>query len=256
MWKSVLLLSLVFLVGCASYFKRKECEAKNWYAYGQELAMKGIRPSGDDFVQECRKAEAEFSESQLDVGFKSGMEQYCKPETALLKGKSGENINLDFCASSMTRILTQKHQEGVKIFCLPENAFSFGGSGKVYNGICPEPMEKAFKKEYLRGRKKYLEQSIVSNQQLVNDLSYQISNKSVELSNTSARMAYLRPPQNVQKLVGNSVVTETVDPDQWQRSSLQSDINRIQQEIRTLQAQQEKARTQIQQHRQELGTME
>lgn len=256
MLRGILLISLLFVMGCASYFKRKECEEKNWFAYGQELAMKGVRPSGDNFVVECRKAEAEFSESQLDLGFKSGMDQYCKPETALMKGKQGETMNLDLCSSSVNKMLVQKNQEGIKIFCQPDNAFSFGGTGKAYNGICPAEMEKAFKKEYLRGRKKFLEQAIISNQQIADDMNYRLANKSVELSSTSARMSYLRPARTIQKVVDGRLVEQTEDPDQWQRSSLQSDIRRIEGEIRDMQSQQQNARNLIQQYRTELATME
>jgi hypothetical protein len=254
--KIALILMAISFVGCASYFKKKTCESTNWYTYGQDLAMKGMRPGDDTFVQECKKVGADIAESQLDVGFKSGMTSYCKPETAFQKGKSAESFNPDLCDPSKEKSLMKSHADGVIAYCQKDNGYSVGSSGKVYGGICPPNLEKEFKKEYSRGRKKYLEQAIISQQQTIEDLNSKITNKSVELSMASVRLGSLRQPRQVQRLVGNQVVTETEDPDLSLRNSYRYDVDRLQQELHQLQDQQSTARTQANQYRQELGTIE
>ena len=242
--------------GCASYLKRKSCESTNWFTYGQDLAMKGVRPGDDTFVQECKKVDADISESQLDIGFKSGMATYCKPETAFQKGKVAESFNPELCDPSKEKSLMKSHADGVIAYCQKDNGYGVGASGKVYGGICPANLEKDFKKEYLRGRKKYLETAIASEQQNIESLNYQISNKSVELSMASARLASLRQARQVQRWNGSQYVTENDDPDQSIRASYNYDIDRINRELRLLQDQQTQSRSKLSQYRQEFGTME
>ena len=92
----LLAVSLLVLSSCSSYMIRKECEKLNWYQVGFDAAMRGDRISNDDSVSRCRKADAEMSESQLDVGFKAGMSKYCQPDTVFQTGKNGDLFNTDF----------------------------------------------------------------------------------------------------------------------------------------------------------------
>ena len=86
---SLLILLGLNLVACASYMTRKSCEATNWFDYGKKVALDGRRLSGDDFIQQCYKAEGEVAESDLDKGFKTGMAMYCQPDTAYQTGRGG-----------------------------------------------------------------------------------------------------------------------------------------------------------------------
>ena len=95
----------LFFLGCTSYFVRKECEKMNWYQTGFDIALRGDRISNDDKVSQCRKVEAEISESQLDTGFKAGMNRYCMPDTVYQTGKSGELFNTEFCDTSNISLL-------------------------------------------------------------------------------------------------------------------------------------------------------
>ena len=67
--KNFFLIGVLFFSSCANYFMRQQCEKYNWYQLGYDAAMRGERISNDEKVNACRKAEAEISESQLDVGF-------------------------------------------------------------------------------------------------------------------------------------------------------------------------------------------
>lgn len=252
--------SLFVFAGCASYFKRQECQAKNWYQYGFDLAMKGQRISNDNFVAECRKAEAEFSEADLDRGFKAGMSNYCKPEIVFQTGKNGENLNLDLCDPGQGRFLKSRHTDGVKAFCDPKNAFQVGASGRTYNKICPADLEKNFLPEYSRGRKKYLTAMVQETQGKVSDLDRRVNERDREARNLQTQLALIPPPQTVI----NRTVTpagmvekkETSDPYQERRDRVTSDLRRSENDVHELQTQQQALREELYKYSRELQTME
>lgn len=144
----------ILLSGCANFFIRQECEKQNWYQLGYDAALRGERISNDAQVSRCRKAEAEISESQLDVGFKAGMSRYCQPETAFQTGRQGDTLNSDFCDTNILNLLQRKHAEGNKAYC--SDGLTAGQSGKKYKNVCAAEFEKKFIPEYKKGRKKYI----------------------------------------------------------------------------------------------------
>lgn len=250
----------VNLMGCSSYFKRKECEAKNWYQYGFDLAMKGQRINNDDFVMECRKAEAEIQESQLDTGFKAGMSNYCKSEVVFQTGRSGEFLNLDLCDPGQSRSLRARHAEGVKGFCDARNAYQVGASGKVYNKICPPELEKAFVPEYQRGRKRYLQAMISETQGKTNDLERRTRESERETRNLQMQLAMIPPPQQVINRTvtpqGLTETTSTNDPYQDKRRRITDNIRLSENQSRELQTQRTSLQDELYEYQRELQTLE
>ena len=149
-------LAFLFLSSCSSYMIRKECEKLNWYQVGYDAAMRGDRISNDDQVSRCRKADAEMSESQLDVGFKAGMSKYCQPDTVFQTGKNGDLFNTDFCDSSQASLLRAKHDKGILAYCQASNGINAGTSGRKYKNVCSAEQESSFLPQYKQGRKRYL----------------------------------------------------------------------------------------------------
>lgn len=247
-------LLLLILTSCTSYFKRKECEQVNWYDYGYNVAMSGKRLSNDNFVIECKKVEAEMSESQLDLGFKAGMSTYCKPEIVLATGKKGEFFNAEFCDPGQAKLLQQKHQEGVLQFCESNNGYSFGASGKVYNQICPKNLETGFLTEYKKGRKKFLNQSILENEQRLSKLNQD----SQRIKDEKTRYEYeLRTVETVQLVKSNNAGTvQANDPIENKRRDLNTKINNLGYEINNIENQKNKAQEQIYQYKKEIITLE
>lgn len=244
--------SAVFTSGCASYFKRKECEKINWYEHGYNIAMQGSRPSRDQTVADCRKVEADISDSQLDRGFKEGMSNYCKPDVAFQTGKKGEPLNLDLCDNSQANNLTLRHKEGVKAFCAPDNGFPVGATGRKYNGICPQNMEKDFLKEFNRGRKKFLAGSISENESKIRDYDSKVLDAERRKSTTALRLATLPPARTV---VTNGV-SQTVDDYSGERSNLRSQLTQADQDVRHYRSEQEKLKNQIYDFQKELAALE
>ncbi len=156
-WLKILAMGLLLAnTGCASYFTRKTCESTNWFQYGEKVASEGRRLSGDGFINECRKVEANINEAQLDQGFKHGMANYCKVESVYDLGKRGEFFTQEMCDGENLRKLVERHKAGVNDYCQKSNGFTAGAKGKAYNRICPKEVEAAFLPEFNRGRKKYL----------------------------------------------------------------------------------------------------
>ncbi len=257
---AILCLSPLLTQGCASYFLRKECEAKNWYQHGFDLAMKGTRPSNDDYLSSCRKAEAKIGEQQLDVGFKAGMANYCKPEVAWQTGKNGDALNMDLCDQGMARILKAKHLEGLRQYCTPESGFAVGTSGRVYRKNCPPDLEKEFVKEYSRGRKKYLQVMVVEAQGKVSDYDRRISDRDRDIHNLTFQIATLPQPQQVvQRTIVNGQISESVstnDPYESRRRQLRYDLDSANNDIQSMRSQQTQAREKMYEYQRELATLD
>lgn len=161
--------AVLLLGGCASYFKRKECEKVNWFEHGQRVAMKGQRLNADPLLNECRKVEAKISESQVDLGFKSGMQKYCEPNYAYKVGRDGDLFSRDLCDGPQIRSLLSHHQRGITDYCQKENGFQAGASGKRYQNVCTPEQEKTFLPQYRKGRKKYVDAVITDKEALIRE---------------------------------------------------------------------------------------
>jgi len=176
-----LILASISICGCASYFKRKECEKLNWFDYGQSVAMRGDRLDADVKLNECRKVEADINEQQLDVGFKSGMQKYCDPANGYQMGRNGDPFVRDLCegAPNMRSILNQ-NQKGITEYCQASNGMQAGASGHKYRNVCTPEQEKGFLPPYRKGRKKYLAAVITDKEQLIREKDDRIRSLSVE----------------------------------------------------------------------------
>lgn len=179
LWLGVIALAM-FVAGC-QWGLKKQCKETNWFDHGFQVAMRGERLSGDQLYSQCKKEEFDVNESQADLGFKAGMERYCKPEVVLNTGKEGNYFNTDFCDPGQWNFLRGKHAEGVRIFCEKSNGYNVGSSGKVYNNICPKQQESAFLSEYRRGRKVWIAQAIVEKQERINNADAEMNQKNSEI---------------------------------------------------------------------------
>lgn len=227
----VLLPMAVALCSCASYFTRKDCESKNWFEYGYQIAMSGKRLNSDNYLNACRKVDAEIQEAQLDLGFKSGMSNYCKPDIVFASGKKGQFFNSDFCDPGQVKLLTAKHAEGVRSFCEPSSGFTFGASGGVYNQICPKENEDGFMKEYRKGRKKYLTASVSENQNRIQKINSDINSSSLRKANLEGELKVVEAVQLIRPTTANANQT---DPTEDKKRDLRGKINQSDAEIRRL----------------------
>lgn len=232
-----------FLFSCTSYFVRKECESMNWYQTGYDIALRGERISNDSKVNECRKVEAEISESQLDTGFKAGMSRYCMPDTVFQTGKSGELFNAEFCDSSNMSLLQKKHAEGNKAYC--SDGYTAGISGKKYKNVCSAELEKGFMPTYRTGRKKYLDGKIQVADAKKRELTLDLDKLTYEKRLLDSRRSLLpliasgQPDPYVSERSQLDSRLRSVESDisskNYQRSTLDKEISEYQAEALTLQ---------------------
>lgn len=183
MLRNLLLIQILLsLTGCASYFTRKSCESTNWFSYGEKVALEGRRLTGDAFISQCYKAEADVAESDLDRGFKSGLQQYCTPTVVFQNGKNGNFFNEEMCVGEGINSLRAQHRSGVLEYCDRANGYTAGAKGKAYNKICPIELEKSFLPEFNRGRRSYLSTVISQNNTQISELNTEVSKLQSELS--------------------------------------------------------------------------
>lgn len=152
----VLLAFLVLSLSSCAYFKRKSCESTNWFEHGKQVALRGLRLSGDDTVEQCRKVEADISDAQLDLGWKAGQAEFCTLAGAYHVGREGRAFNGEICNPSDLAKLIAENKKGIRGYCTPENAEELGREGKTYEKICPDELLKNFVLAYNKGRKTFL----------------------------------------------------------------------------------------------------
>lgn len=250
--KLILIVSAVApLVSCTTYMKRQECNRSNWFKQGERVAQEGSYLNGDNFILECRRVDAKIDETQLDLGFKSGREAYCRDESVYLLGKSGTFFNPEMCTN--TASLRRKHTQGVNEYCQTSNGYNAGIVGKPYNKICPANLEPGFLVEFNKGRKKYLSAEIEGIESRLLDLEKDISYQNAEVFRLKASLA-AAPPVEEQVLVNkydpvtnsSNIVVENQTNDQARgyRSQLESQISVAEGRIYTLQGQQQELREQ------------
>lgn len=227
--------SLIYLVffffnsGCASYFTRKSCESINWFEHGQSVALRGQWLNTDATLNSCRKAEADIGESELDRGFKSGVQIYCSNERAYLTGKSGDLFSRDICDGPQLQVLLSEHSRGLKDYCSPANSVSAGTSGKKYQNVCPLELEKGFLPGYQKGRKKYIQTVIENKSEEIRSLDGELMTRKNESSISKSKLFHLEAQKNfleAQKSTalanGNTSLANHVD---FQIRTVEGDLN-------------------------------
>lgn len=260
------LLILCFVtVGCSSYFKRKDCEKTNWFQHGHNVAMKGQRLNADDFVQQCEKVEAKIDYGTLDLGFKDGMGNYCKPQTVYNTGKKGEAFKEDLCDGSPIKKLLEQHKEGLKVFCQPQNAQMFGAQGGIYKDVCPKELEDNFLLNYRKGRIVFLQGLIDSKKAKMVSVKQINESKKRDKEMTSLNLSNMRGGAAVtskrsynpktKKYVKQTVVQEDIAT-QNRRRDLEMKLNSLDREIRSNEKELERLQTEILEHQQEINALQ
>jgi hypothetical protein len=197
------------LSGCSSYFKRKECEATNWFQYGESLAMQGRRTTGDQFIFDCKRAEANISEADLDRGFKKGMSTYCTPQQAFRVGKEGDLFSQELCDGPGIREMMANHSKGLQEYCAPTNGQRAGASGKKYQGVCPKDLEVDFLKEYSKGRRTFLTGLVQRHSNQLRELETEASSAEREKRQAELALSFLPEYKRRERVVTYDSVTRT-----------------------------------------------
>lgn len=259
----LLLLPVLFIatVSCSNYFTRKGCEKVNWFQHANDVAMRGQRLEEDERLKQCERAETDINSAELDRGFKLGMENYCKPDTAHAKGVAGDGFNYDFCDSNMTNKLRARHTEGIRKFCQPDFGYSFASKGGVYREQCPKDMEAAYLPKYRKGRQVFLRNKIASNEAAISGIDGEIRSDQNKATQITYLMASLPKTSVMSKTKKYDEITKTYkeetavteDPEvRRRREDLEYQLRQVNGEISEKQSQQRQLRDEVHTLRSEL----
>lgn len=259
--KFLLIFTFLITASCSNYFTRKGCEKVNWFQHAHDVAMRGQRLEEDNRLKQCEKAETDINSAELDRGFKLGMENYCKPDTAHTKGANGDSYNYDFCDSNMMNKLRARFSEGLKKFCSPDFAYSFASKGGVYKEQCPKDMEGAYLPKYRKGRQVFLRNKIASNEASISGIdteirtqqgrSLQLTHLISSLPRTTVVSRTKKYDEATKSYKEETAVTE--DPEvARKRQDLENQLRRVNSDIDERQTEQRKLRDEIHSMRSEL----
>jgi cell division protein FtsL len=250
----LLVFSPVFLTACSSCMLRQSCEKTNWFQYGEEVAMRGQRLSGDNFIVQCEKVEAEINHAALSQGFKKGMAKYCQPETVYQTGRKGEFFSPDMCDGENLTQLKKQHEKGVRDHCQKNNGYSVGASGKTYNNICPKELETDFMPEFNRGRKVYLISVTQQKEKEIGDIEHDIADLDLRRNNLLIQVQALPTNQQITrqrqydpatKRESEQLVIAENPETKARRDGLLQDIESINHQIREKQRRRDQLRQEI-----------
>ncbi|HEY9134788.1 MAG TPA: DUF2799 domain-containing protein [Pseudomonadales bacterium] len=119
------------------------------------------------------------------------------------------------------------HEQGLRIFCQPDNGFRIGTSGKSYGGICPADLESEFIHAYKVGKEIYLAK------RLVERMSDDLANKKRALQHLGESLA----AKEVQLISKQGNFTERaqllleIKEAHAEQGALEADIIRLEQDI-------------------------
>lgn len=251
--KSRYLFILVPLVSsCASELKKK-CESTNWFEHGKSIALAGKRLNSDNFVNNCLGEKVEVDEAQVDLGFKSGMGEYCSTSGATATGRKGDPFNAELCSPNLVNDLLMHHQKGVILYCNPTNAYQQGALGAQYKNVCPDNLEDAFLVQFKKGKRSYLTLEIEDKTQKLNRLEEDIE-ESIDKQNRLLNEYQQTNLINKIKATNNSN-PEVVKQEEYQLQSLQSQIDSENYNRERLRDEAETLRIEIKELRRELNSI-
>ena len=268
MWalRLLLVVSAISLASCASYFKRKECEQVNWFEHGKKVALSGSWLNSDPLLNECRKAEAEISETQVDLGFKNGVSVYCTPSRAEMIGKSGDLYSRDICEGPSINSLLAAFKKGQNDYCLKSNGYNAGVSGKKYQNVCSADQEKGFLPEYRKGRKSFLKTRVTDIAQEIETLGPKITSAQLNSANLNSRITYLEATRgmldsrrgnavNAQNFTEANLLASELSTLDGQLANQRSEYQVSQAQVSRLQGDREKLSKQLSEYKEELATL-
>lgn len=251
-----LFITVLLTASCTSYFKRQECEKTNWFDYGQRVAERGQWFESDSYLNECRKAEADISSSQLDLGFKAGREKYCSKENAFALGRKGRLFSKDMCEGPELKMLLSQHLVATLEYCKQDNAQEAGLSGLPYLNVCPENLEKKFLPPFRKGRVKFLEVSIAEKERQVSSHGQRARTLEGDRGSLDFRRRSLQMEKNRLESYRSMQLSNGTPSSQSQASLYDGQISQVDGQLNSLNQRSNDLERQIQSERAEAARLE
>lgn len=188
-----LLLTALFVAGCAGGMSKKECAVADWYAVGVEDGSKGYDLSRlGSHRKACAKAGVTPDADRYAQGRLVGLQSYCTFERGRAQGQRGAAMSTVCPAGPLEAQFTQGYNAGLPLFCTYDRGYAEGKRGASNRGVCPPgQLEAQFNEGFAAGRYAY-------------QAKQQIRGLQTELANVRAEIAKLR-----QELEAGVAVDET-----------------------------------------------
>jgi outer membrane murein-binding lipoprotein Lpp len=154
MMKLILIVAVLGLAGCST-FSKEQCEKMDWKSQGFASANKGDT----------------FGEGMAYYGHKCGEEHAVQVDSQRFK---------------------QGYEEGLKVFCIPENGYDAGNRGITYKGTCSQNSEDKFLSKYLTGNAAFMKRRVTELEGQVRSLESEVSTLKSELSSKESELSTLR----------------------------------------------------------------
>jgi len=244
---------MALLGSCASALK-KQCESTNWFEHGRAVALSGRRLNSDNLVGQCQKEDVEVNEAQVDLGFKSGMGQYCTAEGAKETGRKGDPFNPDLCNPSIVSALQKDHEKGVVLYCKPSNGYQQGALGSVYKNVCPKALEDSFMTQFRKGKKVYIMNMIEAKTSELRNIENQMEVSQRTESRLKKQLLVLMTAQRLSQSRNPS--PEQIQRDRDERDDVERQISQESYSRNSLQGQASTARSELAKLRIEYGSVD
>lgn len=119
------------------------------------------------------------------------------------------------------------HDEGVRVYCQPENGFELGQNGAEYSGVCPADLSIAFQQEYFEGSRFYPYYRNIGEREMI-------------ILNNTATMGSLHGGMG-----SASLRMDTPGISESERNQLRQSIDSMQSQIRLLELNNQRLETEI-----------
>lgn len=195
----ILFTAFLILGGCGSWQLKEHCEKTNWFEYSRDVALNGRYLEEDALIKDCKKV-SRTNATLLDQGFKSGRERYCTYENFLRRGEAGDLVNFKMCDGLIMYQMQERYGQGLQKFCTPEVGYNYGASGQVYKNVCFKKTESVFLNPYFKGRREYLEKTIVRLEVDTKTINSALASLSRQIDILSLEIQALPSPQECRQL--------------------------------------------------------
>jgi|MEHZ01.5.fsa_nt_MEHZ011385232.1_24 hypothetical protein len=134
---------------------------------------------------------------------------------------SAQSSNMDLNAYN------EGHEEGVRVYCQPENGFELGQNGAEYSDVCPADLSIAFQQKYIDGSRFYPYYRNIGEREMI-------------ILNNTATMGSLHGGIGSASLrMGTPGISES------ERNQLRQSIDSMHSQIRTLESNNQRLETEI-----------
>ncbi len=193
----LLILTISFLSACASLDKG-ECEAANWYQYGQNDGIKGSKSRETSHTKACAKHNIRFNKDEYFKGYNNGLTVFCTFDRGFETINNGYAMHM-VCDAS--KVYVDGYIAGAQKYCTFENGVDAGKRGGGHPSHCATINNGEFSHGYGPGYSIYkVKKTISDNERWIDGLQETLeSDKSSDRKKFNALLTIRSYNRNIEK---------------------------------------------------------